>query len=59
MGELNLLVNIEGLFEADQVRIVSSLVRFGLGCRQFDANDGLGIGHVCNRFTAGLMGYCL
>jgi hypothetical protein len=47
---LDSLVGIEGLVEADQVRIVSSLVRFGLGCcRQFNANNGFGIGHVCDR----------
>jgi hypothetical protein len=54
VGGLNLLVDIKGLVEADQVRIVSSLVRFGVGCcRQFNANNGFGIGHVCDRLECG------
>jgi hypothetical protein len=52
--DLDLLVRVEWLFKADQVRIGLSLVRFGSGRRQFNDNHGFGIGHVCDRFTAGL-----
>jgi hypothetical protein len=59
-GGLGLLVDIEGLVEADQVRIVSCIVRFGSGCRrQLDANEGFGISHGCHRFTVRLMCYWL
>jgi len=54
-GDLdNSLVGVERLFKADQERIVSSLVRFGPGRCQFNANDGFGIGRVRNRFITGL-----
>jgi hypothetical protein len=54
-GGSDLLVDIERLFEADQIRIVSSIVRLVMSSRQFNANEGFGINGVCHRFTARLM----
>jgi hypothetical protein len=53
-GGLDLLVRVEWLFKADQVRVVSALVRFCSVRCQFNANNGFGIDHVCDRFTMGL-----
>lgn len=45
------LVGVGGLFKTNQVRIVSSLVRFR---PKFNVNNGFGTSHFRDRFSAGL-----